>query len=179
MAVADEFRVARQSATSALQWAQRREEWLTSALAKTLALNGVPVTDIAKRLDLTVREARIRVGRPLTVYAVAKGQPVHLLAAVQTAVDEVVKHESGLDPEELWDWARIFDVNHGHASHTVWAPDDNVTQALADVRLYSRRLRQYLDDDTRAVVQRKKLLAECRARVFGADPDTIANLAAS
>lgn len=176
----DEFRSARQAARSALVWAERRAEWFTGALAKKMALDGVTVGEIARRLGLTVRQVRAAVARPLLPYAVMAGRSLDRLDAVQLAMDDVVKHVSGIDAGELWDWARIFDVEHGQTAHSVWGLDDNVTQALADVRLYSRRLRDPgIDDEARSEAERKRRLAQCRARTFGADQNTIANLAAS
>lgn len=181
-AMEDKFKSAHSAAQSALRWAERREERLTAMLAKKMALDGVPLTEIAGRLDLTIRQARKVVASSLAPTAVIAGQPLDRLAAVQTAIDEVVQYASGLDVDELWDWARIFDVENGRAhSFGIWEPDDNVTQALADVRLYSRRLREPgIDDEARCEAERKRRLAQCRARVFGADEDTIAvGLAAS
>ncbi len=176
----DEFRSARQAARSALVWAERREAWFTGALAKKMALDGVTMGEIARRLGLTVRQARVAVARPLVPYAVMGGQSLDRLDALQSAMDDVVKHVSGIDAGELWDWARIFDVENGQTAHSVWGLDDNVTQALADVRLYSRRLRDPgIDDEARSEAERKRRLAQCRARTFGADQNTIANLAAS
>lgn len=178
--IEDEFTSACQAARSALRWAERCAEWFTSALAKKMALDGVPVGEIASRLDVKVRHARRAVARPLVPYAVMAGQPLDRLGAVQSAVDDVVKHASGIDADELWDWARIFDVENGETSHALWALDDNVTQALADVRLYSRRLRDPgIDEAAGSEAERKLRLAQCRARAFGADQNTIANLAAS
>lgn len=177
---ADSFRSARDAAKTALRWAERREEWFTGALAKKMALDGMPISDIAEQLGLNKREAHTAVGKPLLPYAVMKGQPVDRLTAVQAAIDDVVKHVSGMDANELWDWARIFDVENGATAHSLWSLDDNVTQALADVRLYARRLRDpSIDDEARSEADRKMRLAQCRAQSFGADHDTIANLAAS
>lgn len=176
----DEFQSACQAARSALRWAERRAEWFMGALAKKMALDGVPVSEIASRIGVTVRQARAAVTRPLIPYAVMAGQPIDRLDAIQSAMDDVVKHTSGIDAGELWDWARIFDVENGETAHSLWALDDNVTQALADVRLYSRRLRDAgIDDEARSEAERKYRLAQCRARTFGADQNTITNLAAS
>ncbi|QZH69540.1 hypothetical protein [Mycolicibacterium farcinogenes] len=139
-----------------------------------MSLDGLSVKDIAAVLGLGVRDVRRFTQIPLIPLAVVKGQPLDALAYVESAVDDVVRHVSGLDADELWDWARIWDSELGHRSHTQYAIGDNVEQALIDVKLFSRRLLDAgLDDYARAEVQRKLRLAQARARVFGAEDRTI------
>lgn len=68
---------------------------------------------------------------------------------------------SGIHAGELWDWARIFDVENGETANSLWALDDKATQALADVRRYGRRLRDPgIDDKVRSEAERKRRLAQ-------------------
>ena len=92
---ADSFRSARDAAKTALRWAERREEWFTGALAKKMALDGMPISDIAEQLGLNKREAHTAVGKPLLPYAVMKGQPVDRLTAVQAANTPSPTHGDG------------------------------------------------------------------------------------
>lgn len=169
------YKSAYAAAMSAARWAHRREEWITAALVKKMSLDGFPVKEIAAVLGLSVRDVRRVATSPLTPTAMVKGQSLDALAHVHSAVDDVVRHESGLDADELWDWARIWDSELGHRLHTQYAIGDNVEQALVDVKLFSRQLLDAgLDDHAlRAEVQRKLRLAQARARVFGAEDRTI------
>lgn len=167
-------RAARIAADEARRWAARRQTWITAALTKMLILQGNANNDVARTLRLSRREVKRHARTPLLPYAIAKGQPLTHLTAVQSAVDDVVHHESGFTADELWDWARIYDGEHGRLAHTQCDAGDTVERALADVELYGKRLRDTtLDDVTRATVSRKLRLAEARARTFGAAGNTI------
>lgn len=109
----DRCRVARSAARDAARWATRRHNWTTAALAKMLVLHGESDREIAQTLGLTRREVKRHIRTPLIPYAVAQGQPVAPRSAVQSAVDAAVEYESGFTADELWDWARIYDGEHG------------------------------------------------------------------
>lgn len=109
------------------------------------------------------------------IYASPAGLPVcEDLDHIEAAVDQVVKAWSGVDADELWDWARIYDGEHGLSVHGQFAPTDDVTHALDDVATYSRRLDDIgLAEEDRPEVLRTLRLAQARARAFGADDTTI------
>ncbi|GLB87000.1 hypothetical protein LIX17_25285 (plasmid) [Mycobacterium avium subsp. hominissuis] len=166
---------AMRAARAAARWAERRGEFLATAMAKKLRIDGADDKTIADALGVSTREAKRLVATPTPVWAVAARQPaIDELRHVQTAVDAVVHAASGLDVDELRDWARIYEGENGISSCGPYIHGDSVNHALRDVAVFSGRLTDPgLSPADLPAVQRKLRLAQARARQFGADDTTI------
>lgn len=171
----DDFSSVMAAARVAAHRAERRAQFIAAALVKRLRLEGGSDKVIAGVLGISAREVKRIAGLPTPVWAERKGQPAAAeLRHVEAATDAVVRAWSGLDVGELWDWARIYDGENGLGLHGHYELGDDVNHALADVALYSARLREPgLASADRPDVQRLLRLAQARARTFGADDATI------
>lgn len=171
----DTYSVALRAARTAARWAERHGQFLATVMAKKLRIDGADDKAIAEALDVTPREAKRLVATPVPVWAVAARQPaIAELHHIETVVDAVVRAASGLDIEELCDWARIYEGENGIVSYGPYIDGDNINHALNDVAVLSARLTTAgLAPVDRPTVQRKLRLAQARARQFGADNTTI------